>query len=140
MSPAASERDRRTLEPNNSAISLMERVSGQLSSQTFFASFLLPNKPCLIGSEITAGWKARREWVKYGKPNLEFLLQNFGNISLMICDAKTGTIRAGDCIVPVADCSKEKFGSHPKVEISLREYLSQWKDKPLYLKDWHFSR
>eukprot|EP00118_Oscarella_pearsei_P016132 m.151236 g.151236 ORF g.151236 m.151236 type:complete len:76 (+) comp38580_c0_seq10:25-252(+) len=57
----------------------MDRVGGKLCPEEFFARFLLRNKPCVIGSEITETWKARKRWVKDGKPNLQYLIDNFGN-------------------------------------------------------------
>eukprot|EP00118_Oscarella_pearsei_P016133 m.151223 g.151223 ORF g.151223 m.151223 type:complete len:407 (+) comp38580_c0_seq2:25-1245(+) len=104
----------------------MDRVGGKLCPEEFFARFLLRNKPCVIGSEITETWKARKRWVKDGKPNLQYLIDNFG-----------------ESTAPVADCSKEEFGSHPKTTMHLKDYLSNWKEssaKHLYLKDWHFVK
>ena len=51
---------------------------------------------------------------------------------------------SGDDLVPVAECSKEEYGSHPKLEMNMRDYLhilhSDNPTKSLYLKDCHFIR
>ena len=70
----------------------------------------------------------------------------------------------GHVEVPVADCTAEKFSSHPKTKMKFADFISYWKtisttcsDPPntctdeqssslqqktrlLYLKDWHFVR
>ena len=56
----------------------------------------------------------------------------------------------GEAAVPVANCNKREYGSHPKQEMNLKDYLSYWKDYRsagypedmdcLYLKDFHFNR
>ena len=62
----------------------------------------------------------------------------------------------GDVKVPVADCNREQYGSHVKIEMSLGDYLDYWLEdihsrssdgdtrngprRILYLKDWHFCR
>ncbi|XP_067685892.1 2-oxoglutarate and iron-dependent oxygenase JMJD4-like [Haliotis asinina] len=98
--------------------------------EEFFQRYLLPNRPCVISAKCTEGWRSRREWVLAGKPHLDFFISHFGS-----------------AIVPVADCSQEKFSSHPKEEMSLKDYFKYWKEqtvspgsKCLYLKDWHFNR
>ena len=51
---------------------------------------------------------------------------------------------SGDDLVPVAECCKEEYGSHPKLEMNMRDYLhilqSDNPTKSLYLKDFHFIR
>ena len=67
--------------------------------------------------------------------------------------ASTGALffyLSGDTPCPVADCSKEEYSSHPKLEMTFSQYvdcLKKYKlsdyseDMPcLYLKDWHCVR
>ena len=55
----------------------------------------------------------------------------------------------GHAKVSVADCTKCHFSTHPKIEMTLREFVEYWESfdhtscvdrKLLYLKDWHFSQ
>jgi len=48
----------------------------------------------------------------------------------------------GEDVVPVADCSKQGYGTHPKTEMKFTEFLSRMGggDCCLYLKDYHFVR
>ncbi|XP_048238027.1 2-oxoglutarate and iron-dependent oxygenase JMJD4-like isoform X2 [Haliotis rufescens] len=100
------------------------------SYEEFFLKYLLPNRPCVLSARSTEGWRSRREWVLQGAPHLDFLISHFGSVT-----------------VPVADCSQEKFSSHPKEEMSLKDYFIYWKERTVtpeekcfYLKDWHFNR
>ncbi|KAK6174382.1 hypothetical protein SNE40_017670 [Patella caerulea] len=111
------------------------RLEVMPSYEEFFTNYLLPNRPCIFGSAVTAKWQSRQDWLKPvdGSPHLEFFKENFGDIT-----------------VPVADCGKEEFSSHPKEDMTLSEYvdyLVQYKqdgypqhERCLYLKDWHFIR
>ncbi|KAB1281418.1 JmjC domain-containing protein 4 [Camelus dromedarius] len=45
----------------------------------FFKGYLLPNLPCVFSSAFTEDWGSRRLWVTPGgKPNFDYLLQNYG--------------------------------------------------------------
>ncbi|XP_055955371.1 2-oxoglutarate and iron-dependent oxygenase JMJD4 [Patella vulgata] len=111
------------------------RLEEMPSYEEFFTNYLLPNRPCIFGSAVTSKWQSRKDWVSSvdGSPHLEFFKENFGDIT-----------------VPVADCGKEEFSSHPKEDMTLSEYvdyLVQYKqdgypehERCLYLKDWHFIR
>lgn len=45
----------------------------------FFKGYLLPNLPCVFSSAFTEDWGSRRLWVTpSGKPNFDYLLQNYG--------------------------------------------------------------
>ncbi|XP_033728591.1 uncharacterized protein LOC117317769 isoform X2 [Pecten maximus] len=106
-----------------------------VSYEDFFRKYLLQNKPCIFSSELTQGWLSRQHWVdkETRKPNLAWLKQNFG-----------------DVVAPVANCGQEKFSSHCKEEMKLKEFLDYWENyisqghprsqKCLYLKDWHFTK
>ena len=45
---------------------------------TFVEEFLLKNEPCVFLEAVTNGWRARREWQRDGKPDLEYLAKEFG--------------------------------------------------------------
>ena len=45
---------------------------------TFVEEFLLENEPCLFSESVTRHWKARSDWQKDGKPDLEFLAKYYG--------------------------------------------------------------
>ncbi|XP_062522560.1 2-oxoglutarate and iron-dependent oxygenase JMJD4-like isoform X1 [Corticium candelabrum] len=88
---------------------------------------------------MTREWRSRREWVTEGKPDVKYLKTMFE-----------------DAVVPVADCGKTEFGSHPKQDMLLSEYMTYWQrvmnisetsstcdcqpERILYLKDWHFTK
>ena len=59
--------------------------------------------------------------------------------------------------MPVADCTRKEFSSHPKLEMQFADFTNYWgslssdgskqcdgappeESKLLYLKDWHFMR
>lgn len=57
----------------------LKRV-GAIKYEEFFRDFLEANKVCIFSSELTEHWRSRKEWVTAdGKPNLEFLSNEFGN-------------------------------------------------------------
>ncbi|XP_033114605.1 2-oxoglutarate and iron-dependent oxygenase JMJD4-like [Anneissia japonica] len=108
-------------------------VLNDILYDVFFEEFMAVNRPCLF-SGITDGWRSIKEWVDSdGKPNYQYLSQHFG-----------------DAVVPVADCKREQYGSQPKENMLMRDFLSYWKayikndysksERCLYLKDWHFTR
>ncbi|XP_072034844.1 2-oxoglutarate and iron-dependent oxygenase JMJD4-like [Amphiura filiformis] len=110
----------------------VDHITERISYQDFFVKYLLPNRPCLLSSYVTAKWRSVKEWVKEdGQPNLDFLASNFG-----------------DALVPVADCNKVQYYAQPKTDMKLVNYIEYWKDHIskghkskegcLYLKDWHF--
>ncbi|KAK3611203.1 hypothetical protein CHS0354_009457 [Potamilus streckersoni] len=120
----------------NSSYSTSElvRIDYEISYAEFFKRYLLENRPCILSSRFTESWKSRKEWVdETGCPNLLFLDNMFGGAS-----------------VPVADCGKEEYSSHPKISMTLTSYIEYLRNKRgvvqnndercLYLKDWHFTR
>ncbi|XP_797590.2 2-oxoglutarate and iron-dependent oxygenase JMJD4 [Strongylocentrotus purpuratus] len=112
----------------------IEFVENSMSYDEFFRSFLLPNKPCLLGKHATEHWRSVKEWVlNDGTPNFEYIEAAFGDVT-----------------VPVANCGKEKYYAQPKQDMKMSDYLQYWKkhiemdhNSPegcLYLKDWHFTK
>lgn len=44
-----------------------------------FCDYMLKNLPCILSSEFTNNWRARKYWVSDGnKPNYGYLLEKFG--------------------------------------------------------------
>ncbi|XP_034804113.2 2-oxoglutarate and iron-dependent oxygenase JMJD4 isoform X3 [Pan paniscus] len=107
---------------------------GAFSYADFVRGFLLPNLPCVFSSAFTQGWGSRRRWVTpAGRPDFDHLLRTYG-----------------DVVVPVANCGVQEYNSNPKEHMTLRDYITYWKEyiqagysSPrgcLYLKDWHLCR
>lgn len=61
----------------------LERV-GAIKYEEFFRDFLEANQLCIFSSELTQHWRSRQEWVEDGKPNLDFLSNEFGNYKLKL--------------------------------------------------------
>ncbi|XP_058686425.1 2-oxoglutarate and iron-dependent oxygenase JMJD4 isoform X2 [Poecile atricapillus] len=109
--------------------------SDSFTYSQFFRDYLLPNRPCVFSAEFTKDWSSRKFWVTQdGKPNLERLLQEF----------------QGAAPVPVANCDRREYNSHPKELLPFPEFVEYWREfisnghrssrGCLYLKDWHLSR
>ncbi|KAI6240175.1 JmjC domain-containing protein 4 isoform X1 [Aphelenchoides fujianensis] len=87
----------------------------QLSTADFIKNFLLPNKPVII-TNATKGWKAVEKFLgDDGKPDFDFLLQEFGRQT-----------------VPVTTCSTGKVEKMPSSDEYRRNPFT---DK--YIRDWH---
>lgn len=57
----------------------IEFVENRICYDEFFRSFLLRNKPCLLGKHATEHWRSRKEWVlDDGTPNFEYIEAAFG--------------------------------------------------------------
>ncbi|XP_014481072.1 PREDICTED: jmjC domain-containing protein 4 [Dinoponera quadriceps] len=109
----------------------IERVDpATVTYNDFFSEYLIRNRPCVVGSQATANWPCRREWVLEDAPNFEALRASFSHSQ-----------------VPVADCNRKFYNSQFKDDMSMGSYLDYWisyrqndysKTMPLlYLKDWH---
>lgn len=61
----------------------LKRV-GAIKYEEFFRDFMETNQFCIFSSELTKDWRSRKEWVKDGKPNFDFLSKEFGNINLVL--------------------------------------------------------
>lgn len=51
---------------------------------TFVEEFLLKNEPCMFSEAVTRGWRARRDWQRDGKPDLDYLATEFGTPAMHI--------------------------------------------------------
>ncbi|KAK4304391.1 hypothetical protein Pmani_023660 [Petrolisthes manimaculis] len=100
----------------------------------FFREYLERNRPCVLASHFTEGWRARSDWVRSSDntPHVQHLLQHFGEAD-----------------VPVADCDQKHYDSQQKKTYKLNDYIEYWnglrklscgKKLCLYLKDWHFVK
>nr|XP_006820145.1 PREDICTED: jmjC domain-containing protein 4-like [Saccoglossus kowalevskii] len=117
-----------------SQVSAIDVITEELHYSQFFVKYMLPNQPCLFGSQVTSCWKSVKDWVtEEGRPNFKFLQDRFGR-----------------AVVPVANCAGKHYDSQPKEDMLFTDYIKYWKDyidsdystdrKCLYLKDWHFNR
>jgi len=52
---------------------------GAVTYKEFFEFFLETNQLCIFSTELTQHWRSRKEWVKDGKPDLDYLSKEFGN-------------------------------------------------------------
>ncbi|XP_021733579.1 jmjC domain-containing protein 4-like [Chenopodium quinoa] len=122
----------------------IERVNGkELSYTDFVERYLAKNQPVVL-TGLMDDWKACEDWVDdYGKPNLGFFSNQFGNSQ-----------------VQIADCYSMEFTDQRREEMSVSEFIKYWaalngdnsevhhivstdgcSDKSfLYLKDWHFVK
>ncbi|XP_020620520.1 jmjC domain-containing protein 4-like isoform X2 [Orbicella faveolata] len=104
---------------------------GAIKCREFFEFFLETNQLCIFSSELTQHWRSRKEWVKDGKPDLDYLSKEFGH-----------------AIAPVANCCQTKYGSQVKEDMSVKQFCDYWRNRSqgindtqtLYLKDWHFCK
>ncbi|PCH37107.1 Clavaminate synthase-like protein [Wolfiporia cocos MD-104 SS10] len=102
------------------------------SYEGFYKSYLLPNRPVIIGPKLIASWPAVKHWVRCsspstdGKINWDYLSQNYG-----------------DCDVTVADCGTREFSDQKRSTMHFRDVVALWTavaGENLYVKDWHLTR
>ncbi|KAK2187911.1 hypothetical protein NP493_150g01016 [Ridgeia piscesae] len=107
-------------------------ITKPIKYEEFFLEYLLPNRPCILDTWATDGWRSRKEWVlEDGQPDLEQIKTLFGGATC-----------------PVANCSEVKYNAHVKNNIKFADFIDYLKDfhrkeddrECLYLKDWHFVR
>ncbi len=112
----------------------IEYIQEPIIYKEFFLNYMLKNKPCILGPWATEKWKSRKQWVsKDGTLLLDYMVHKFG-----------------DACGPAANCQMEEYQSHPKENMTFKEYAEYlekykengypWDMKCLYLKDWHFTR
>lgn len=95
-----------------------------------FKTFISQNKPFVLKS-CALDWASSSDWVEEGKPNFDYLCQNYG-----------------DVIAPVSNCNSYYFNAHEKSDMTIKEYMDYWKkysnslesEPCYYLKDWHFTK
>lgn len=98
----------------------------ELTYSQFFHRFMSKNLPVVIKgiklkTETSAGW------FEEGKLHLERLQEVLGNHE-----------------VPVANCSKQYFDSHEKIQMKFGDFVNYWNGErstaQLYLKDFHLKQ
>uniref|UniRef100_A0A1B0DNP0 Jumonji domain-containing protein 4 n=1 Tax=Phlebotomus papatasi TaxID=29031 RepID=A0A1B0DNP0_PHLPP len=105
----------------------------EISYSEFFSNYMLKNIPVIITS-ISDHWPCTK-WTRQDEEHSKTAeIINFSQILKEIPDMK----------VPVANCSKQYFNSHEKIEMNFHNFLDYWKTEPkdnlLYLKDWHLRK
>ncbi|XP_021889029.1 jmjC domain-containing protein 4 isoform X2 [Carica papaya] len=119
----------------------IEKVDGKdLKYSEFVEKYLFKNQPVVL-TGIMDDWGACKDWVTdNGHPNLRFFETCFGKSK-----------------VQVADCGTREFTDQKRLEMSVSEFVSQWRPNSaeeqtddstcdtngkstLYLKDWHFVK
>ncbi|XP_050077884.1 2-oxoglutarate and iron-dependent oxygenase JMJD4 homolog [Anopheles maculipalpis] len=110
----------------------IERVALEnISYELFFRDFMQPNRAVVVEG-IATDWECFRRWIDRSvvppKLDVAYLKGILPNVP-----------------VPVADCGKQHYNSHEKIELTLHDFLELWEsnDQPdsvrnrYYLKDWH---
>ena len=93
----------------------------------FLASYLLPNKPVIVGPSLIRTWPALRTWTtREGDINWDHLKDEYGAFE-----------------VTVADCSTRDSSDQCRSQMLFRDVVSLWQQgtgQTLYVKDWHLAR
>jgi hypothetical protein len=93
---------------------------GSMSFDEFFREFMFQNIPVIV-TGLTNNWNASKDWVIRSSgtqncaqtPNLDFLLQHFGESS-----------------VQVAKCDTQEYTDQKRIKMTLEEYIKYWKSLP----------
>ncbi|XP_034825938.1 2-oxoglutarate and iron-dependent oxygenase JMJD4 homolog [Maniola hyperantus] len=97
-----------------------------ISYGIFYAKYMLHNLPCSI-KNMSNNWKCSKEWIVEDRINYDYFIQEYGDLD-----------------APVADCDQINFNAQCKCNMKVKDYMSylrtQYKEKLLYLKDWHLKR
>lgn len=104
----------------------------ELGYDDFFTRFMQPNTAVIVTS-VADHWECYRRWIR----------RDDGGVDKVDLDYLKA--RIGDMDVPVADCGKQYYNAHEKLDMRFHEYLDYWNDETgrsdtesmLYLKDWH---
>lgn len=103
------------------------RLAAAPSYNEFLNSYLLPNKPVIMGRTFISDWLALQNWRSgNGTIDWERLKADYGHYE-----------------VTVADCSTRDFGDQRREQMLFRDVVSLWqeaKGETLYVKDWHLAR
>lgn len=55
-------------------------IATPIDYEEFFLGYLLPNRPCILDTWATKGWRSREEWMLGdGQPNMELMKNMFGD-------------------------------------------------------------
>ena len=109
-----------------SQLNCVDELLHEIPYSKFFASYLVPNRPCVFGPWLTQDWKCRKEWVApsnssvplSSSPSIDFplLKRMFGNVT-----------------VPVANCKSRQYDAQIKSDWKFSDYL-------VYLEGYHVER
>lgn len=108
-----------------------EYHADHLSYNDFFHKFMWLNVPVIV-TGIANQWECIN-WTKNDSIDLEYLRQKIG----------------GGVQVPIADCNKNYYNAHEKINLSFDDFLTYWskringsesQESIYYLKDWHLRR
>ncbi|KAL6299466.1 Clavaminate synthase-like protein [Sparassis latifolia] len=113
----------------------------------FLNTYLLPNRPVIIGPSLVSSWKALRVWVirdrEYSLSAASGLQAGSKSTARTRIDWDYLSREYGDCEVIVADCSTREFSDQKREMMPFREVVDLWKcgnGTSLYVKDWHLAR
>lgn len=99
-------------------------TSENLTYNQFFHRYMTTNTPVVI-SGIKVKTEISEKWFEGGELKLEELRNIIQDID-----------------VPVANCSKQVYDAHEKVQMKFDEYIQHWKKRTesFYLKDFHMTQ
>ena len=102
----------------------------------FLETYLIPNKPVIIGSDLIKDWLALQEWTVPALPDAP-------GASAKI-NWKHLTDTYGHQHVSVSNCREcDSFGNLECETLPLHSVVSEWEagnGQDLYVKDWHLAR
>ncbi|KAH9943961.1 Clavaminate synthase-like protein [Amylocystis lapponica] len=114
-----------------------ERLVDPPTYQEFFHSFLIPNRPVILGPRLVESWEARGKWISRNcDPAAD------GNVDFKI-DWEYLSQAYGHHEVIVADCATREFSDQKRQHMLFREVAKLWdcgRGSSLYVKDWHLAR
>jgi len=113
-------------ESDNDLQEIPQISADELTYNQFFTSYMLTNTPVLIKN------------IKVKTSFSESWFRDDGSFDI---DSLRNTLK--DRQVPVANCTKQYFDSHEKMEMSFGDYADYWKGERaelLYLKDFHLKK
>ncbi|KIP02750.1 hypothetical protein PHLGIDRAFT_122177 [Phlebiopsis gigantea 11061_1 CR5-6] len=113
------------------------KTSHVLSYDEFLQSYLLPNRPVVIGPSLVKGWNALEKWTR------DFTDSPQAAATREI-DWSHLAEAYGDEEISVSDCSKvDSFGNLECESASFSAIVEEWKQgkgQSLYVKDWHLAK
>lgn len=100
----------------------------------FLQSYLVPNRPVIIGGRLVSSWSALHDWVvRNDTPEGTSSQINWDHLSSCY----------GDCEVTVADCATREWSDQKRNVMPFRKVVELWRTgqgSSLYVKDWHLAR
>lgn len=126
----------------------MDRVEPENCSYLeFYFRYLLPGRPCIFAANLTENWRSMREWIEpNGRPNLKFLMENFGSTIAIIWRKFLWFLPHffAATKVSVMKCI-DSYDQPECVEMTLSDYIKKFivddsNAEKWYLKDWHFQK